>query len=574
MSTLLATSTGAVLSAVFVSVHLLYQWLLPKPIPGIPYNPEAAKRLFGDAPDMLREVSVTGEFGVWCATQVKKMNSPVCQVFIRPFAKPWVLLADFRESRDILMRRREFDKSRFISDGMACLGEFHGLYRTGPEFKSNRQLLQDLMTSTFLNGHAGHAMHTHGLRLINLLELKRGLAQGRPFSVSHDIEYTAVDTMLTFAFADNWDQTTLGPQTEVIEKLKVSDLRGGGIDDPVDFPHAPVEGEFLHAIYEAPKIMEKATVSWSPKLSFWWWSRKAWYKQVFGHRDRVIREQVQTGLENLRDGHAVSAVEHMLMRETARAEKEGRKPQYDRSVFIDETFASIIAGHHTTSGAIMWAIKYLTRYPDVQSKLRHILYASLTEASREKRIPSFQELQKAHIPYLDAVIEEVNRLNAFTVTRHATVDTQILGYPIPKGTEVFMVSNGPGFLAPHLPVDDARRTEPSRAAKLRDYWDEAEDLTVFRPERWLSVDGQGNAEFDGAAGPQLVFGLGPRACWGRRLAVLEMRTVVAMLVWTFEMLEIPESLSSYRAEEGIARAPHVCYVRLKKACVADVVAGA
>lgn len=222
----------------------------------------------------------------------------------------------------------------------------------------------------------------------------------------------------------------------------------------------------------------------------------------------------------------------------------------------------------------MWVIKYLTSYPDVQSKLRRTLYASLTEASREKRIPSFQELQKAHIPYLDAVIEEANRLNAFTVTRHATVDTQILGYPIPKGTEVFMVSNGPGFMAPHLPIDNARRTKSSRAAKLRDYWDETEDLTAFRPERWLSVDSQGNAEFDGAAGPQLVFGLGPRACWGRRLAVLEMRIVVAMLIWTFEMLEIPESLSSFSAEEGIARAPHACFVRLKKAFAADVAAEA
>ncbi len=268
MLTLPAAGIGVVLSVVSVCVYLLYRWLLPKPIPGIPYNPKAAKRLLGDAPDMLREVSVAGEFGVWCATQVKKMDSPVSQVFIRPFAKPWVLLADFRESRDILMRRREFDKSKFISDGMACLGEFHGLYRTGPEFKSNRQLVQDLMTSTFLNGHAGHAIHAHGLQLIKLLELKSSLAHGRPFSVSHDIEYTAVDTMLTFAFADNWDKTTLGPQVEAIEELEVSDLQGGGIDDPVGFPHVQV-GEFLHAIYEAPKMMEKATVSWSPRFSFW-----------------------------------------------------------------------------------------------------------------------------------------------------------------------------------------------------------------------------------------------------------------------------------------------------------------
>lgn len=343
---------GVILSVVSVCVYLLYRWLLPKPIPGIPYNPEAAKRLFGDAPDMLREVSVTGEFGVWCATQVKKMDSPVCQVFIRPFAKPWVLLADFRESRDILMRRREFDKSKFISEGMACLGDFHGLYRTDPEFKSNRQLVQDLMTSAFLNSHTGHAMHVNGLQLIKLLELKSTLANGRPFSVTHDIEYMAVDTMLTFAFADNWNKTTLGPQVEAIEELEVSDLQDGGINDPVDFPQVQIGG-FLHAIYEVPKIMEKATVSWSPRFSFWWWSRKAWYKKIFEQRNLVMRQQMKKGLENLRDGQKVSALEHMLMRETMRAEKQGCEPRYDGSVFVDEVFADIVAGHHTTSGASM-----------------------------------------------------------------------------------------------------------------------------------------------------------------------------------------------------------------------------
>ncbi len=87
--------------------YSLYRWLLPKPIPGIAYNPNATKSLLGDAPGMIKEVKLTGEFRVWCAKQVKLMNSPICQVFIRPFSKPWVLLADFRESKDILMRRRE-----------------------------------------------------------------------------------------------------------------------------------------------------------------------------------------------------------------------------------------------------------------------------------------------------------------------------------------------------------------------------------------------------------------------------------------------------------------------------------
>ena len=71
-------------------------------------------------------------------------------------------------------------------------------------------------------------------------------------------------------------------------------------------------------------------------------------------------------------------------------------------------------------------------------------------------------------------------------------------------------------------------------------------------------------DFDGAAGPQLVFGLGPRACWGRRLAYLEMKVMIAMLVWKFRLLETPEALSSYAGLEGIARVPKQCYLQLGK----------
>jgi cytochrome P450 len=71
------------------------------------------------------------------------------------------------------------------------------------------------------------------------------------------------------------------------------------------------------------------------------------------------------------------------------------------------------------------------------------------------------------------------------------------------------------------------------------------------------------AEFDGAAGPQLVFGLGPRACWGRRLALMKMKTIIAMLIWNFELLETPPAISSHAGLEGIARVPQQCYVRLK-----------
>jgi hypothetical protein len=39
-----------------ISVYIIYRCLLPKPLHGIPYNQDAAKKLFGDVPEMMSYV--------------------------------------------------------------------------------------------------------------------------------------------------------------------------------------------------------------------------------------------------------------------------------------------------------------------------------------------------------------------------------------------------------------------------------------------------------------------------------------------------------------------------------------
>ena len=335
---LLATfdiTTIAITITIAVVLYCLYRWLLPKPVSGIAYNPEATKSLFGDAQDMIKEVSVTGEFRVWCAKQVKKMNSPICQVFIRPFGKPWILLADFRESRDILMRRKEFDKSSFLSDGMACMGAFHGIYNTGDKFKANRQLIQDLMTTTFLNNHMGPAVYDKGLEVMRLFVMKMKLANGRPFSVKKDFEYASLDVMLYFAFGKNWAYTATGPQVERLSKMDASEVKAGALDQPVEYPIVPLV-EFLDSVYAAPEVVEKTINAIMPKLQTWWWSKQSWYKKIFDEKERIMKQQVAISVENYRAGHVETGLEHMLMREEAQAEKQGRKPDFESTVFRDE----------------------------------------------------------------------------------------------------------------------------------------------------------------------------------------------------------------------------------------------
>lgn len=103
-------------------LYVSYRRLLPQPIPGIPYNKRAGRSLLGDLPELLSYIGRTQEVWPWFGSQVVKHQSPVVQVFARPFSKPWVIVTDHREAQDIFLRRtKEFDRANFVSDAMSGL---------------------------------------------------------------------------------------------------------------------------------------------------------------------------------------------------------------------------------------------------------------------------------------------------------------------------------------------------------------------------------------------------------------------------------------------------------------------
>lgn len=284
---------------------------------------------------MNREISTTGEFSMWLARQVEKMGSPVCQVFVRPFSLPWILVGDFHETQDILMRRTEFDKPQFLIDSMQGLGDFHARFKTGDAHRERRHLRQDLMTPNFLNNTMGPFMHAEGLKLVNILETKMKLANGRPFSILSDCWHAALDIMMFYAFGDNIRDSALDPQMDVISKLQIPYASNGQTNDPVEFPEAKYS-DFLLAVQEAPHVLEKTAVSWTPRLSFWWWKHQSWFKKIFFQKDRVLPEQLKKALDNHRAGQVKSALDHIMMREETTAEKHGRQPNFLSRYMADE----------------------------------------------------------------------------------------------------------------------------------------------------------------------------------------------------------------------------------------------
>jgi hypothetical protein len=52
---------------------------------------------------------------------------------------------------------------------------------------------------------------------------------------------------------------------------------------------------------------------------------------------------------------------------------------------------------------------------------------------------------------------------------------------------------------------------------------------------------------------------------GRKLAEIELRILLVLLVWNFDLQPTPAELSSYRAVDKVTHQPQQCFVRLAPA---------
>jgi cytochrome P450 len=204
----------------------------------------------------------------------------------------------------------------------------------------------------------------------------------------------------------------------------------------------------------------------------------------------------------------------------------------------------------------------------VQTKLRTELHSVFAAAGVENRVPSAHEIATIRSDYLDACIEELIRCaqTANMTTRTATQDAVVLGHLIPKGTRIAMCGHGGGVMEPTFDIPDAMRSSQYRKADggRTGSW-EPTTMKTFDPERWLVPDATGRRVFDALAGPMIVFGAGPRGCFGRKLAYLELRLAIVLVVWTFVLNEVPEAYAGWEAIDGLTHAPILSYVQLSKA---------
>lgn len=183
-----------------------------------------------------------------------------------------------------------------------------------------------------------------------------------------------------------------------------------------------------------------------------------------------------------------SALDYLILREAQAAEKAGIDPSFYSPVIKDMLFGFMIGGQDSTHSTLCFTAKRLGEFPEMQETLRDCLYKAHADAYQTGRQPATNEISKTQVPYLDAFIQEVLRLNplAPVVVRQTYCDTFNLGHFFPKGTMLVLVIDGPTFINKRWDFPEEIQSETSRMHEgLGDWADSAYHGDKFQPERWL-----------------------------------------------------------------------------------------
>jgi cytochrome P450 len=190
----------------------------------------------------------------------------------------------------------------------------------------------------------------------------------------------------------------------------------------------------------------------------------------------------------------------------------GDRRHYLRSVML----SLVLAGLDTTGSGLFFCLDLLARHPESQRLVREEVQAAFGDGEI-----SPTDLPR-QLPYTLAAVQEALRLYppVWFLGREAVITTTVMGQLVAPGdivlTSPYVIHRHPG------------------------HWNEPDQ---FRPERFLKqpAGGSGSHLF-------MPFGIGPRTCVGRWLALYEMSLALAALVQQHHLIsdgEATPELSSY-----------------------------
>ncbi|KXH62391.1 cytochrome P450 17A1 [Colletotrichum salicis] len=175
----------------------------------------------------------------------------------------------------------------------------------------------------------------------------------------------------------------------------------------------------------------------------------------------------------------------------------------------------IQAGADTTGTALGSTLRFLLTHPPVFARVQAELKAA--SDARLLSTPIQFEETRAHLPYFIACIKESLRLhppatNLFGRVAPSPDGKVVDGTWVPAGAEItsnaYVVQRDPRLYAP--------------------------DPEAYRPERWLENEGNLKEHISEMDASAFVFGVGPRVCLGKDVAVMEMYKLLPEVVRQFD----------------------------------------
>ncbi|KAJ7815712.1 cytochrome P450 [Mycena leptocephala] len=560
-STTLVTSAAIVLAGSLA----IYQLGKPKPLPLIPHN--KLPWFKGDTPFLVKMgKEKPGLSYAFDDTAIRL--GPVSQLVLGlgsswvaklfGLGKAIVILADI-----LVNRGSEFDRSKGTSlNFSATIREGMLGLQTGEQFKHHKRYLAITMTNPYLSRMTPrmveHVQELVDLWAIGARRLGTGSSPDVAINASNDLTLLSVDIIASITFG-----TSFSGVKSSLDYLEANP--SAGPSSRLEIPQLVVDLEVLsHTIAGGRRFPIRSLLPW--------WTRnfnRKWRKAIDRIHD-TLRRRLQTaraeytllakGPEKPAAHKADNVLDIILERE--REDESKGIAALTESEIIDELTTYALGGSETTATTMQWALKTLCKHPDVQHNLRSELLDNLPAITT--RPPTYAEISdEANLPYLSAVLYEILRCarTAPATTRDATRDTVLLGYPIPKGTQVFLVLGLMQQLESDASKDitdglDSVRSPSSKRGRKIGYWSSS-DVHLFNPDRWLRQDGS----FDANAGPWLPFSTGFRGCFGQKLALTELRLFLAIVQINFFLDALPEELNTWKSRENLTNHPAQCYVR-------------
>ncbi|KAJ1267983.1 hypothetical protein BS78_07G101300 [Paspalum vaginatum] len=233
------------------------------------------------------------------------------------------------------------------------------------------------------------------------------------------------------------------------------------------------------------------------------------------HLHGFVREMTEKWKARRADDHdAVAAAMDIISADTV----------YKEDLLLNKILINyMIAGRDTVGTTLPWVFYNLAKNPRVVSMIRKELApsaslkasaAGVSDVTPAGNMVMFEPEETKDLVYLQAAIFESLRLYPpGPFERKVVLADDVLpsGHQLHTGETILISIYSMG--------------------RMEALW--GKDCHEYRPERWLSDDG---AKLRYVAPHKfMAFNSGPRMCLGKDIAIAQMKTVVAAVVWNFDM---------------------------------------